>query len=67
VIERTAEVHGARRLAVGKPVMVDENQRIFMELPRDGIARHVEATVVNQKAGGTKRTTHLRFEVIDPP
>jgi hypothetical protein len=67
VLERTAEIHGVRRLDVGKPVMVDEDQRMRIEIPLDGIARHVEATLVNEKAGGTKRTTHLRFEVVDRP
>jgi len=47
--------------------MVDEDQRMRIEIPQDGIARHVEATIVSQKAAGTKRTTHLRFEVIDRP
>ncbi len=65
VLDRTTEIHGVRRLEKGKPIMVNEDQRMRIETPLDGIARHVEATFVDEKVGGTKRTTHLRFEVID--
>jgi hypothetical protein len=65
VLDRTTEIHGVRRREKGKAMIVNEDQRMRIETPLDGIARHVEATFVDEKVHGTKRTTHLRFEVID--
>jgi hypothetical protein len=46
---------------------VNEDQRMRIEAPLDGIARSIEAPVVFAPAKGTKQTTHLRFDVIDEP
>jgi hypothetical protein len=67
VVEEIVEIHGPRRVETGKTIQVNEDQRTRMEVPLDGIARNVEATLVIDPAKGTKRTTHLRFDVIDEP
>jgi hypothetical protein len=67
VVEETLEIHGPRRRDRGKTVEVNEEQRTRIEAPLDGIARSIEATLVADRAKGTKQTTHLRFGVVDGP
>lgn len=65
VVTETLEIRGPRPVDRGKVIDVSEDHALRIEAPRDGIARHVESTVVADRKKGTKRTTHLRFDVLD--
>jgi hypothetical protein len=67
VLVRTTEIHEARRLERGRPIQIDEEQSTRIETTLDGIARHIDGQLVTGKGAGTKRTTQLKFDVIDPP
>ena len=67
VVEQTTEIHGKRKIDTGKRIQVDEDQRSRIEAPLDGIARHIDSTLVADRERGTKRTMRVRFDAIDKP
>jgi hypothetical protein len=66
VVEQRGELRGQRRTD-RKMIEVNEDHDTRIDAPFDGIARHVETTVVEKRPHGYTYTTRLRFEPIDAP
>jgi hypothetical protein len=61
VVEQHGEIRGARRRERMAMVRVNEDLTVRIESPFDGIARGVEATVVQERTKGGKHTTRVHL------
>ncbi|MCK6589810.1 MAG: hypothetical protein HUU21_17490 [Polyangiaceae bacterium] len=62
VVERRSERKGIHKLAGGEIVNLSDTQTYRIEMRPGGIARRIEAVLVNDQPNGTVITTRLRFE-----
>lgn len=65
-VERRSERKGINKLATGEIVNVSESQTYRIETRPGGIARRIEAVLVNDQPDGSVITTRLRFEPEAP-